>query len=53
LAIRIRLNMGLLTCNLGRIPASRAEAAIWHAGTGVTIPSYSKTDRRQRSSRDL
>src|ERR1700681_2105573 len=50
LAIRIRLNMGLLICNLwaGSSPPLRTGAAIWHAGTDVTIPSYSKTKQRQR-----
>src|SRR5258708_7384504 len=48
LAIRIRLNMGSLLATFGRGPALQAGAAIWHAGTDVTIPSYSKTKQRQR-----
>src|SRR3954464_286822 len=44
LAIRIRLNMRLFTCNL----AAGVQPAIWHAGTDVTIPSYRKTKQRQR-----
>src|SRR3981081_42605 len=37
---------GFLVCTLW----AGASPAIWHAGTEVTIPSYSKTERRQRSS---
>jgi hypothetical protein len=29
-------------------PLGRDRPTIWHAGTAVTIPSYSKTKRRQR-----
>ena len=43
-AIRIRLNICWLICNLW----AGDRTAIWHAGTDVTIPSYSKTNRRQR-----
>src|SRR5713226_9085856 len=39
----------LLTGTFGR----DAEPAIWHAGTDVTIPSYSKTEQTQRSRPDL
>src|SRR6266851_8218206 len=45
-AIRIRLNMCLLTSNLGA--GSSLARPIWHAGMDVTIPSYSKTEPRQR-----
>src|SRR6266700_1723420 len=43
-AIRIRLNM-LFIGTFGRVPPP----AIWHAGVGVTIASYSKMRWRQRS----
>src|ERR1700712_3196061 len=43
LAIRIRLNMSWLACNL-----LGGFEAIWRVGADVTIPSYSKTQRRQR-----
>ena len=33
----------------GRDRALAGRTAIWHAGAAVTIPSYSKTERRQRS----
>src|SRR5260370_7612090 len=46
-AIRIRLNIFAYLQPLGG--TLRDGVAIWHAGADVTIPSYSKTNGRQRS----